>query len=119
MMKKLWAATTSKTGKIVTWAEKEGSDFIQNLIRDLKSLRAIFNWIYLFLYVWLIWYAATHYKESIPTAIVSTAGIVSVIFSGYIYSKKSEGSNSNGAINEIKTVPQNPEADKDEDGASA
>ena len=87
----------------------------QNFSRDIKSLRSLFNWIYLILYVWLVWYSVTRYKESIPTALTCTASIVSVIFSGYVFSKTYEKKNKDLTYAENTGNTQPP---KNETGAS-
>lgn len=66
------------------------SDLAQNLIRDLKSLRALWNALYLALYVFLCVWTALHHPEHLATAITVTGGVVSVIFSGYVLSKTYE-----------------------------
>jgi len=76
------------------------SDLAQNLIRDLKSMRALWNVLYLALYVFLCIWTALHYPEHLGTAITVTGGVVSVIFSGYVmsraYEKVKNGGNGNG-----------------------
>lgn len=66
------------------------TDFAQNLARDLKSLRALWNWLYMALYVWICIYAVLYHPETIPTAITVTGGVVSVIFTGYVCTKAYE-----------------------------
>lgn len=76
------------------------SDLAQNLVRDFKSLRALWNALYLALYVFLCVWTALNYPEHLSTAITVTGGVVSVIFSGYVLSKTYEkiknGGNGNG-----------------------
>lgn len=76
------------------------SDLAQNLMRDLKSMRALWNWIYMALYVWICVWTVLHHPDAIPTVITVTGGVVSVIFSGYIlsrtYEKVKNGGNGNG-----------------------
>ncbi len=67
-----------------------GSDLAQNLIRDLKSLRALWNWIYMALYVWICVWTVLHHPDAIPTVVTVTGGVVSVIFSGYVLSRTYE-----------------------------
>jgi hypothetical protein len=66
------------------------SDFAQNLARDIKSLRALWNWLYLGLYAWICIWAVLHHPETISTAITVTGGVVSVIFTGYVTTKAYE-----------------------------
>mgnify|MGYP001438198966 CR=1 FL=1 len=75
------------------------TDFIQNIIRDLKSLRAVWNYFYLALYAFLCVWTAFKNPEHLSTAITVTGGIVSVVFTGYVLSKayeKKNGNNGNG-----------------------
>ena len=65
-------------------------DFAKNLARDIKSLRALWNWIYMSLYLWICVYAVLYHPETIPTAITVTGGVVSVIFTGYVCTKTYE-----------------------------
>lgn len=98
--------------KFLKWLVDEVMDFFQNMVRDIRSLRSLFNWIYLMLYVWLVWYGATRYKECIPTAINATAAIVSAIFAGYVWSKSKDKEL------EIKNEIAKPKENPEEDGAS-
>ena len=76
------------------------SDLIQNILRDMKSLRALWNWLYMALYVWICVWTVLHHPDAIPTVITVTGGVVSVIFSGYVlsraYEKAKNGNNGNG-----------------------
>lgn len=112
MMSKAWEAIKKNFAKIVNWLHLNVVDFFENIARDVKSLRASFNYIYLCLYVWLIWYCVTHYRESASTAITATAAIVSAIFSGYVLSKTFEKKTSEKPKDEDK-----PKSDPDENGA--
>lgn len=81
------------------FAETAKSDVVQNFIRDLKSLRALWNALYLTLYVFLCIWTALHHPEHLSTAITVTGGVVSVIFTGYVLSKtyeKVKNGNGNG-----------------------
>lgn len=74
------------------------SDFAKNVARDLKSLRALWNWIYMALYVWICVWTTLKHPDAIPTVITVTGGVVSVIFTGYVCSKTYERvRNGNGA----------------------
>lgn len=76
------------------------SDFAQNLIRDLKSMSTLWNWIYMALYVWVCVWTVLYHSDVISTVITVTGGVVSVIFSGYVlsraYEKAKNGRNGNG-----------------------
>jgi uncharacterized membrane protein (DUF485 family) len=75
------------------------TDFAQNLIRDLKSLRTLWNILYLSLYVFLCVWTALYHPEHLSTAITVTGGIVSVVFAGYVLTKtyeKVKNGNGNG-----------------------
>lgn len=58
--------------------------------RDIYSLRAAWNHIYLGLYVFLALFGALKVKEAFPTIVTVTGGVVSVLFTNYILSKKDE-----------------------------
>jgi len=76
------------------WAFSEGKDFSVNMVRDLKSLRALWNYIFLALYTWIIVWGVLYYPTvCINTAITVTGGVVSVIFTGYVFTKSSEKRN--------------------------
>lgn len=87
------------------------SDFAQNLARDIKSLRALWNWLYLALYAWICVWAVLYHPETISTAITVTGGVVSVIFTGYVLTKTYEKTR-NGSSSSTPTVAteDNPDA---------
>ncbi len=80
-IKRLTLALARKTAR---------SDLAQNLMRDLKSMRALWNWIYMTLYVWICVWTVLHHPDVIPTVVTVTGGVVSVIFSGYVLSRAYE-----------------------------
>jgi hypothetical protein len=67
-----------------------GSDLIQNFMRDLKSLRALWNWIYMALFVWVCAWTVLYHPEHIPTVITVSGSVVGIIFTGYVLSKAYE-----------------------------
>ena len=86
-MKHTWLKSTEMALGIMRWGQGQARDTIENFMRDLRSLRALWNWIYMALYVFLCCWGAVNYpKETLTTAIVTTGGIVSWIFSNYIVS---------------------------------
>ena len=72
------------------------SDFIQNYIRDLKSLRSLWNWIIGILYVWMCIYSVLYYESAVGTVVTVTGGLMSVIFTNYVWSSYLEKKNGNG-----------------------
>jgi len=66
------------------------SDFAKNLARDFKSLRSLWNWIYMTLYVWTVVMTVLFHPQAIPTALTVTGSVISVIFTGYVFSKTYE-----------------------------
>ncbi|MBI4375088.1 MAG: hypothetical protein HY549_01435 [Elusimicrobia bacterium] len=82
-------------------AEKTAqSDFIQNFVRDLKSLRVIWAWIVMALFVWECIWAMLFHPETIPTVVTTTGGLAGVVTTGYILSRswdKKNGLNGNGS----------------------
>ncbi len=79
---------------IVNWFHREVQESANNIMRDFRSLRALWNWIYLALYVFLcIWAAVFYPKIALVTAIITTGTIVSVIFTVYVLSTHKEKMN--------------------------
>lgn len=72
------------------------SEWLKTLItelgKDFTSLRATWNWIYLSLYVFLALYGAFKVPAAFSTIITVTGGVVSVLFTNYVLSKSSGGS---------------------------
>ena len=66
------------------------SDFVKNLMRDIKSLRALWNWVYMALYVWICVWTVLYHPDAIATVVTVTGGVVSVIFTGYVLTKTYE-----------------------------
>ena len=82
------------------------SDLIQNLLRDLKSMRIVWCWIFMTLYVWMCIWTVLRYPDAIPTVVTVTGGVVSVIFSGYVLSRtyeKVKNGNGNGIHQPLPT----------------
>jgi len=88
------------------------SDLAQNLIRDLKSMRALWNWIYMALYVWICVWTVLYHPNAISTVVTVTGSVVSVIFTGYVMSKSYE------KVRNGYCQPREPLSQGDEDGAS-
>ncbi|OGS08245.1 MAG: hypothetical protein A2270_10465 [Elusimicrobia bacterium RIFOXYA12_FULL_51_18] len=75
------------------------SDLAQNLMRDIKSLRTLWNWLYMALYAWICVWTVLYHPDAIPTVVTVTGGVVSVIFTGYVLTKtyeKVKNGNGNG-----------------------
>jgi len=90
MKKILW----SNANKLWRWSTREGSEFANNLSRDLRSLRALWNWIFMALFCWInVWGVLYHPEICLNTSIVTTGGLVSAIFGAYVFSKLSEKKN--------------------------
>lgn len=64
------------------------TDFFQNFLRDLKSLKAFWSHIYLALYAWTAIWTVLHYREAIQTVVTVTGGVVSAVFAGYVFSRR-------------------------------
>lgn len=69
-------------GSIKTWLIK----VITELGKDLTSLRATWNWVYLTLYVFLALYGAFKVHDAYATIVTVTGGVVSVLFTNYVLS---------------------------------
>lgn len=77
-----------KFDKVVDWAHKEFQDSATNFMRDMKSMQALWNWIYLALYVFLCVYVTIKgIVPAIKVAIATTGGLVGTIFTVYVWSK--------------------------------
>ena len=73
------------------WLHAETRHSADNFMRDMRSLRALWNYIYLALYIFLcVWTALYFGKEHLGTAIVTTGGIVGTIFTAYVWSTTKE-----------------------------
>lgn len=76
---------------ILDWLHSEFRHTANNFMRDMRSMRALFNYIFLLLYIFLcVWAALYHAKDSLNTAIAVTGGIVSSIFTVYVWSTTKE-----------------------------
>jgi len=91
-------AISNGIGKATTSVMK--SDIIQNIVRDLKSLRALWNWIIGIFFVWCCWYSMTHYPASANTIVITVGGVFSAMMTNYVWSHHMEKKNGNG------TTPQ-------------
>lgn len=85
------------------------ADLFQNLIRDLKSLRALWTWVYLSLYVWVCIWALRHRPQAAQTVVTVTGGLASSIFAGYVFSKSFEKKH---RIGNYAPPPASPEPNK-------
>jgi len=86
-MTKLWALWH----KAVLWFHKEFQESAENLMRDMRSMRALWNYLFLALYTWVVvWLVLKAPTTSGNTAIITTGGIVTAIFTNYVWSKVSE-----------------------------
>lgn len=66
------------------------SDFIENITRDMKSLRVLFVYMTWLLFVYVVLYSLTHYPNSANTTITIVGGVVSVVFTNYVFSKTTD-----------------------------
>lgn len=83
--------TKEKLKSLRTWCMREGQDYIQNLVRDLKSLRSIWCYVILALFVWVCCYAMLYYAKDLGTAVIySTAGLAGTVFTGYVLGSNAE-----------------------------
>jgi hypothetical protein len=59
----------------------------QNILHDLKSLRALWNYIFLLIYLWVVAYLVLYHAETCGnTVVMTTGGLVGTIFTGYVFS---------------------------------
>ena len=68
-------------------------DLVANFVRDLKSLRAAWNWIVGVLFVWVVWYSLTHYPDSATTVVTVVGGIFTAMMTNYTWSSYLEKKN--------------------------
>lgn len=86
-MKEIWSQGYGMFKGAVKWAHCEVRESASNFMRDFRSLRALWNWLFLALYTWVvIWGMLYHADACANTIIVTTGGIVSWIFSNYVVS---------------------------------
>lgn len=79
------------------------SDLVQNYIRDLKSLRAVWNWICGILFLWCCWYGMTHHPDSANTIIITVGGVFTGMMTNYVWSSHLEKKNGSGE-DKTKTI---------------
>lgn len=73
--------------KVREWCSTHSLDFVENLLRDFKSIRALWNYLFLALFTWVcVWCVLYHAETCANTVIVTVGGIVSWIFSNYVIS---------------------------------
>ena len=61
-------------------------NLVQKFVRDLGSLRALWNYLYLALYVFVVVFGVVHYgKDCINTAINTTGTLCGWIFINYVF----------------------------------
>ena len=106
----------TETDLAFQWCHKEFRESANNFMRDMRSMKSLFNYLYLLLYMYLcVWGALYHAKDSLNTAIITTGGIVSSIFMAYVWSTTKEKMNGVGP----KVPPAQPKkTDNEEEGAS-
>lgn len=92
---------------LIQWCHEEIRESASNLMRDLRSLRALWNWLIFALYTWACVWGVLYYPEiAIKTVIVTTGTLVGAIFTNYVWASYMEKKNINGA----KTPPKTPAA---------
>ena len=100
-----------------SWMHREFLRFINNFMDDMRSMRALFNYAYLLLYMFLCVWAAIYYaKTSLNTAIVTTGGIVGTIFSAYVWSTTKEKEMGQLPISPISKPQPTSGSDDEENG---
>ena len=58
----------------------------QNMLHDLKSLRSLWNYAFLSLYVWVVSYLVLYHAETCGNSVVyTTGGIVASVFTNYCF----------------------------------
>jgi hypothetical protein len=77
--------------KDLTIFEKiKNSKFLRDFYEDLRSQRVIWTWITGGLYVYACIYTLKHVPEAAATVIQVTGAVLSVVFTGYVFSKNTD-----------------------------
>jgi len=80
---------------VVAWFGKRSYSLIETFVKDLHSLRVVWNWVYLSLHVWTsIWLVLFYAEKCGNTVLTINGGLISVIFTGYVvttYLEKKNG----------------------------
>lgn len=80
-----------KLAGFFSWASDESRDFVRNVMRDLKSLKALWNYIFLSLYTWVVVWLVLHHGETCGNAaIYTTGGIVTAVLTNYVWASLAE-----------------------------
>ncbi len=83
--------TKQRLAKISGWCVHESHDFFTNLMRDMKSVRALWNYLFLALYTWVCCYLVLYHADACGTSVVyTTGGIVTAVFTNYVWSGLAE-----------------------------
>ena len=78
---------------------------LARVVSDLQSHRSVWNYIYMALYVFIaLWLTIFYGRETGATVIISTAGVVTGIFTNVVWSKTYEKKNKE-PDNEPKPTP--------------
>lgn len=118
-IKTSFARVSGQLSSISDWCYDETRQFATNLMVDLRSLRALFNYVYLLLYVFLcVWAALFYAKDSLNTAIVTTGSIVTGIFAAYVWSTTKEKESGLRQISPIAIPQPQKRPHENEEGAS-
>lgn len=71
----------------VTAQKGPGLTMAQSVLKDLKSLRALWNYLFLAIYAWVAVYLVLYHADSCGTSVVyTTGGIVGSVFTNYCWS---------------------------------
>lgn len=92
-----------------SWAVIQGRDVLENLMRDLKSLKALWNYMFLALYTWVCCYCVLYHAETCAnTVIMTTGGLVGTIFTGYIWASNKEKQATGKFPAYVESTPRKP-----------
>ena len=81
-LKLAWAALRDG----ISWVHCEFRESAENFMRDLRSMSALWNWLFMILYAGIIIYLVRFHGTTCGnTAIMTTGGIVTAIFTNYIW----------------------------------
>jgi hypothetical protein len=81
------------------WGYDQAGETIIHLSQDFRSIKGLWNWIFLALYVWICVYLVLKYAAICGnTVVTSTSAIVAIIFTNYVWSSYMEKKNINSTV---------------------
>jgi len=83
--------TKARIEKIRGWCLFQTNDFATNLMRDLKSIKALWNYLILILFFWVVIFCVLYHGETCGnTAIMTVGTVVTAVFTNYVWAANAE-----------------------------